>query len=308
MASDSYPRPGYNSGIVTELLYERLVHAQAPDGLLGDPTDPALVFTDGVGTRMVRIRPNRLGLVRGFQYDSGPDEISFQLPANTSGATRYDLIVLRLNRATYRVQEAHIQGLPGGGPPSPVQQTDSGFWDLPVAQVTVPNNANLLGGGAVTPLAWYIGPDGNILCTDKTRPPHAKGRTAYEVNTKRWILSDGASKWTYVLDDSGVMSLPLLENFAAAENNLQRRNGQAILTLKVRRTNAGFAAATETRVASLPDGFTPTFPAQSAALYWSGGSAAGLRVTAAGVYVVTPAGVAVNQNRSVDGQVTWFTV
>lgn len=186
MVSISYPSPAYNAGTVTDLEFERLSASQAPDGLIGYPTDPALVYANGSGTRVVRIRPNRRGLVRGFEYDSGPSELTLTLAANTSGVTRVDLIVLRLDRATWTVKEAVVQGTPGSGAPSPTQNTGSiGVWELPLAEVTVTNGATTLSAGTVVPVAWYLGDDGQILCTDETRPPTAEGRMFTEVDTDR---------------------------------------------------------------------------------------------------------------------------
>lgn len=254
MASDSYPRPGFNSGQVTELLYERLAAPQAPDGLIGYPTDQALVYADGLGTRTVRIRANRRALVRGFQYDSGTTDIDLSLPANTSGTTRTDLIVLRLTRATWRVQETYIQGTAGQGAPSPLN-TDAVF-DLPVAQVTVAHNAAALAGNTVTDLAWYVGADGQILCTTKTRPPHERGRRIYETDTSRGWLSTGTS-WLIAGDDSGVTTLPLAGGWSSSVNVLHRVNGQVFLALSPQRTGASIAANTTVTLGTLPAGFRP---------------------------------------------------
>ncbi|MER7167024.1 hypothetical protein ABT336_13280 [Micromonospora sp. NPDC000207] len=223
MASNSYPRPGFNDGEVIEALYERLVAPQAPDGLIGAPTDQPLVYADGVGTRAVRIRAGRFALVRGFQFDSGDADITITLPANTSGASRVDLIVLRLDRSTWRVQETFIQGTAGQGAPSPVASPL--FWDLPVAAVTVAHNAGTLSPTTVQPRAWYIGDDGQLRCTSTTRPPHQSGRRIWEHDTNQEMQSTG-SRW--IVTAANVTEVRIdstLNNFTITTESIVQQRG-----------------------------------------------------------------------------------
>lgn len=253
MASDSYPRPGFNSGAVTELLYERLAAPQSPDGLIGHPADSPLVYADGLGTRLVRLRANRQALVRGFQYDSGPTDIDLQLPTNTSGTTRTDLIVLRLTRATWRVQETFIQGTPGQGAPAPLA-TEAVF-DLPVASVAVDHNAAGIAPNKVTNLAWYVGSDGQILCTSKTRPPHQGGRRIFETDVARALLSVGTSWLVTAGEATG--SIATFGGFSHSGQVLRRRGGMVTFALTAWKPSAGLAANTVYRCANVPDGFQP---------------------------------------------------
>lgn len=309
MAFISYPRPGYNGGFVSEVEHERLVHAQAPDGLIGLPTDPSPVYADGLGTRIVKIRAAQEGLVRGQFFGTGDTDFALpQLAENLSGQPRIDLVVARLDRSDYTVNPVVITGTPAAVPQVPAwlaQTGTTGYYDLPLSKVDVPHNAGALPAGAVIRVVWYIGPDGQIVCTDKTRPPHTAGRSAWETNLKRWIVSDG-TKWIVPVEDSGVTAVTLLAEFDADENFLHRRNGEVTLTLKVRRPDAAFPAGSKTKIANLPAGFFPTMPKQETALWWSGAQPVALRVEpAGGLYVVTPAGVSVGANRSVDGSISY---
>lgn len=196
MASNSYPRVGYNSGAITNVEHERLTERVAPDGVIGATSDLPLCYADGTGTRVVKIRSGRFALVRGSYYESGATDISIQLDANSSGQPRIDMIVLRLNRSGYTVAEDKITGTPAASPSPPAltQQTGStGFWDFPVAQVAVAAGATSLAAGTVTPLAWYIQDDGNIVCTATTRPQHVVGRRFYQTDTGIWYTSDGST-------------------------------------------------------------------------------------------------------------------
>lgn len=280
MASDSYPRPGFNGGIVTEANYERLASPQAGDGLIGSPSDPALAYADGIGTRTVKIRANRGALVRGFRFDSGSTDVAMTLPANTSGSTRLDLIVLRLTRATWRVEETFIAGVAGSGTvPTPVN--DASFFDLPIASVTVANNATALGAGAVNPLAWYLGSDGQILCTASTRPPHERGRRIFETDSARALISNGVA-WLPAADDSGPVSLTLASGWSSSVNVLHRVNGQVFLALSPQRTGAAVAAGATVTLGTLSAAFRPRSLFEGLAYSQSSGP---------GRYTVNPSGV-----------------
>ncbi|WP_431881813.1 hypothetical protein [Micromonospora chalcea] len=252
MASNSYPRPDYNGGEVTEALYENLASVQAADGLVGSPADAALVYADGLGTRTVKVRANRRALVRGFMYDSGAEDIAISLPSNTSGVDRVDLIVLRLSRSTWRVQETYIQGTAGQGAPAPLNNVS--YFDLPVAEVTVANNAGGLASDTVKPVAWYVGLDGQLLCTATSRPPVSKGRVIYETDTERWLISNGTT-WTPVLDDSGWVTLAAASGWAANSLRVRRVGGISYLHVDVRRVGADVAPSAISRITTIPDGF-----------------------------------------------------
>lgn len=233
--------------------------------------------------------------------------ITKTLAANSSGSPRVDLVVLRLNRSTWTVTVQVVQGTPGAGAPAATRTPSTGggtIYEIELATVTVAAGATTLAGSTVTDKAWYLNEDGQILCESDRRPPHHPGRSAFETDTGRWILSDGTN-WRNAVDDSGILAVAMLTGFSATENNLQRRGGLCVLNIKVQRTNAAIPAGSTTKVGNLPAGCAPTFPVQSASLYWAGGQPAGLRVTSSGLYVVTPAGVTVAEDRTVDGSLVW---
>ncbi|MFG2165510.1 hypothetical protein [Micromonospora chersina] len=304
MAESWYPAPS-----VTQIQHERLLGRALPSGLLGTPDDQPLVYADGTGTREVRIRASRAAVVEGYGWYNDASVITKTLAANTSGSTRVDLIVLRLNRADWSVTVQVVQGTPGAGAPAatrtPSSTGTSGVYEIELATVSVANNATTLAGSTVTEKAWYLGEDGQILCKSTTRPPHFQGRAISESDTGRYRISDG-SNWMTAVEDSGPTSVNMLTGYSATENNLQRRNGVCVLSLKVMRTNGPIPAGSTTKVANLPAGFAPAFQVQSAAMWWSGAQPMGLRVTSAGVYVVTPASVSVQEDRTVEGQLVWF--
>lgn len=75
--------------------------------------------------------------VEGFWYSN---DAAFNLPIgnNTSGSTRIDRIVLRLNRTANTLTAFVIVGTPGAGTPA-LTQIVGGTWDFPLATITVTN-------------------------------------------------------------------------------------------------------------------------------------------------------------------------
>lgn len=172
MAQSSWPSPD-TSRVIDDLAYERLVAAQYVDGLVGNITDTPLVYADGSG-RQVFVRASRIAQVRGHGWSSGGSVLTLSIGANSSGSTRVDLVVLGLNRSTWNVTAYVKAGTPGSGAPAlQVDAGDTGIYEIPLAEVTVPNGATLTSAGQVLPRAWYATPYGPAApgSTVATRPP-----------------------------------------------------------------------------------------------------------------------------------------
>jgi hypothetical protein len=280
-----------------------------PDGLAGLPSDPPLIYADGTALA-VKVRANRGAWLRGLRLETGDTEQSIALTSNaTAGTIRKDLFVWRMTRNPWDASIVRIPGTPLVSPtvPSPVYgaDTSTGVWDLPLAVATINAGDEVTTLAKVTPLAWYVGEDGQILCTDTTRPPHHLGRTAYETNTKRWILSDGTD-WTRVLDDSGVTAMTREAGWTATRNEVRRRNGWVRAVITASRSTA-IAADSTVKALQLPAGCYPSSTEEGVLRHdSSAGLTVGLRVTpTGGVYVITPQGVGVNPGRTLTGSITF---
>lgn len=172
MTQSSWPSPAA-SRVVTDLQYEKLVANEYTDGLIGSITDTPLVYADGSG-RQVFLRASRYAQVRGHGWTSGSPDLSLSVGANTSGSTRTDLVVLGLDRSTWNVTAYVKAGTPGSG--APALQTDvgdTGIYEIPLAEATVPNGASVISAAQVLPRAWYARPDGAASpgSGTETRPP-----------------------------------------------------------------------------------------------------------------------------------------
>ncbi|MFD7997327.1 hypothetical protein [Streptomyces mexicanus] len=240
MAQNSWPSPSYNSRSVTDLEYEKLSARFSDDGVYGSPADSAVV-TAGTGLT-VNVRAGVYASVRGHAWTSGTSTVSLPVGANSSGQTRIDRVVLQLDRSTWNVQAIVKPGTPGAGPPALSQQTgDTGTYEIPLAQVTVINNATAV---TVTREELYVG-SRTRACTSTTRNPNpARGEECFETDTGRWMGWNGTS-WVTLYEDTG--QLPIGAGWstweAFGDNIAQKRSGIVELRLAVRRKDSTFTAA-----------------------------------------------------------------
>lgn len=171
MAESSWP--GEAPTTVTEAAYERLSSAWFGSGLVGDVSDDSLVFADSTGLH-VKLRAERYARVRGFTWYSGESDVQLAVSANSSGSTRVDRVVLRLDRSDWTVRAVVLEGTPGGGAPDLTTDVgDTGEWELCVADVTIPDGTtSTITAGMVESRDNFLG--GQLLVT--------KGPTALSPN------------------------------------------------------------------------------------------------------------------------------
>jgi hypothetical protein len=143
-------------------------------------------------------------MVEGFHYKNTTAK-TLAIAANVSGSTRYDLIVLRLDRTANSLTAVVKQGTPGAGSPA-LTQVVGGTWEFLLASVTVASgtlsitsgllsdgraygkiihNASELGLSAN--LGTYAGVQRRVLTTDGSGglyfDENAPGRKNYLQNT-----------------------------------------------------------------------------------------------------------------------------
>lgn len=301
MAESYAPNPG-----VTQRQHELILGRGTATGVHGHPDDSSVVYANGTGTRQVFVRASKSATVEGYFWQNDAVEFSKTLAANTSGSTRIDLVVLRLNRSDYSVSVQVVQGAPGAGAPATTNATGtSGWWELPLAEVTVVNNATTLASTDVVRRCWYLGEDGMILCKAATMPPPSPGRVVFRTDTGQYLLSNGTT-WSPTAEDSGLLSLTLSSGWTAALNRVQRRNGTVVVAVNVTRSTS-IPAGASVKVGQLPAGCYPTFDVPGIAFYGSGsGESVRLKATTAGgVYIEAPLGQGVIDSRALDGSLTF---
>lgn len=197
MAEISYPADDYNLGEVTEDEYEELVSFVEASGIVGEVAQNPVVYGDGTG-RQIKLRSFRSAKVRGFRWSSGATETIFAIAAN-AGAVRYDLVVLRLDRATWHVRLAIVQGTSGNPVPTVTQDTGStGVYEIAVAVVTVGTGVATILAGDVQVVQSHVGYPAMAAtnATTLTSVVHKRGQRVYQNDIKTWWTSNGVATWS----------------------------------------------------------------------------------------------------------------
>lgn len=228
MAQDSWPSPAHNARAVTDTEYEKIAARFSGDGVYGDPGGTAVVVA-GTGLS-VDVRSGIYASVRGHAWTSGTSTVNLPVTANSSGSTRVDRVVLRLDRSVWTVRAVVKPGTPGGGAPALTQNTgDTGVYEIPLATVTLVSGASTV---TVARGELYVGVRIRP-CTSSSRNPNpVPGEMCFETNTGRVRVWTGDS-WAGLFDDSGVIGVnsPLSAWTVTVESVLQKRNGNVHLRL-----------------------------------------------------------------------------
>lgn len=205
MADDSWPSPAHNSGAVTEPEYESLVVPYTASGVYGATSDTAVVYADASG-RQVKVRANKYAIVRGFFWTSGTTETTIAIAANSSGSTRTDLVVLRLDRAAWTVRVVVKAGTPGAGAPALTQTFGaSGHYEIALAVVTVTNGSVSISAGQCVNVAMYLEQPAVVPVHASYQPQSADGMRRFWQGRKEVYRNSGwrpESGWQYVALDA----------------------------------------------------------------------------------------------------------
>jgi hypothetical protein len=111
------------------------------EGVVPDSNGDTLEVSVGTGLA-VDVDPGR-ALVRGHFYASTEVE-SLPLTTADAGDPRLDTVVLRLNPTANTIVLAVVDGTPASSPVAPtLTQTDSGIYELPLADVLVPASSGV---------------------------------------------------------------------------------------------------------------------------------------------------------------------
>lgn len=281
MAQVSYPNSAHNSRAVTEAEFEKLVEASEAVGIIGSPAQTAVIYADNTG-RLVKLRANKSAQVRGFHWDSGSTETNFALAAN-AGATRLDLIVLRLTRSTWVVEVAVVTGVSGSPAPAPTQDLgSSGVYELALAVVTVPNGATSTTAGQVSAVEVFM-KSTDVSVRDTTGQAYVveePGRIAYRDDDEVFQWNNGTDWRTFI-----EWTTPAAFGNVAGWNNSsywQRVNGIVTVWVETSRSGANVSSGVASTLATLPAGARPSRTIQFAG-YLDAGRGCALTITTAGV-------------------------
>lgn len=256
MAEDSWPSPNHNSRNVTDSEYEAIAARFSDDGVEGDPTGLPVVVA-GAGLQVL-VKANRSAAVRGFAWASGTSDVPLTIASNSSGATRVDWVVLRLDRSTWNVRAVVKQGTPGAGSPGLTQNTGgTGVFEIGLALVTVPNGATSV---TVTPWTTYIGT--RIRPANSGRAPAFPrlGEMQYRPDLGAWHGWNG-NTWKTIYEDTGEITITgWFDTWEAEADCIGRRVGDTVgLRMSVRRIGSSFSAndADGSKIGVVPERLRP---------------------------------------------------
>lgn len=277
MGETSWPLPATGRA-VDDIQFEQLMATLTGDGLYGYPTSTTPVYADATGMH-VKVRPNVAGAVRGHGWRTDENGLTLSIGAN-SGATRVDLVVLRLDRSDWSATMKVRAGSPGGAAPTPVQQPDSeaagdGIWEIPIAEVRVGSGVSTILPSDVKPVARYAGRP-PVVVPYGSLPPPQPALIAIEVNpdtptAQRVSVSDG-TRWLTIGEDVGPANVALGTNWEGIINRVYRRNGFAALTLTFSRPTINLPAGSSVQVGVIPAGYRPTQQTWTVGVVQGGGT------------------------------------
>lgn len=258
MAWSSWPSTDHNSGDLDDNEYEKIAVPYLASGVIGGPADISIVYGDSSGMQ-VKTRGGRYVAVRGRLGSSGGTDTALAVGSNSSGSTRVDLVVARVDRAdNYNITPVVKPGTPGSGPPSTqVDVGTTGKYEIPLAEVTVINGATTITAANVKNVAWYTAPPPVAGLDANHLPPHLAGLRAWLLDSKSWVTSDG-SAWRSDVTDTGWTDFTPTAgwNVGAGGCKVRARAGFASLICEVSRVGT-LAANTDSAIATLDVAYRP---------------------------------------------------
>lgn len=197
MTISSFP---FENADTDESQYTLLFREFVGSGVL-DSYDGVGLSVAGSGSALqVTLAPGD-AIVRGFMMRNDADYV-INVDANSSGATRYDRIVLRLDPAANSIVPAYVKP-PSGAGPQTAEQTDTAAYELPIARITVANGATNL-SGAVVDERPFVNMRTGIWTTERRpgtagyAPAPRRGQIGFNVTLGAWEFYNG-STWASLI-------------------------------------------------------------------------------------------------------------
>lgn len=271
MAETSYPIADGEG--VTEYAYEKLMAQVAGVGRVNLASGVGgsgvasignkLVYGDSTG-RQVKIKPNEAFIFRGFRWESGTEVIVRPLDVNTSGKTRIDRIVLRLDRSDWTVRLATIKGTPADVPVAPQWTSNygaTGVHDVPIGRATVRSNTGSglpsLAAADVIDESTWLAPTAHVGFSDWMNRALPAGEIYTSPDNGRMWAGLGTSEAAIVGERGPFTKLAAAGGWTADNLYAQRVNGwtffQGYITLNV----ADRAPHTDMLVCTIPPLYRP---------------------------------------------------
>ncbi|MFF4701104.1 tail fiber domain-containing protein [Streptomyces chattanoogensis] len=186
MAITSFP---FDSQVVTESQYGYLFREFQDSGVVAAYDSPGFQVSAGNGM-VVNVQPG-LAILRGHMVQSTAAEALTIPAAGTS--TRVDRVVLRLDPASNSITLAVKAGSVGSSAPPALSQTDTGIYEMALANVTVAANVTTITSADVSATRPVVGHRVGVWAT-ATRPSSPrKGQLGFNNSLARWEWWDGST-------------------------------------------------------------------------------------------------------------------
>ncbi|MEU3265122.1 tail fiber domain-containing protein [Streptomyces bacillaris] len=191
MAITSYP---FDAQVVTETQFSQMFREFQDSGVVA--AFGASAFAVNAGTGMVVKVTAGLAFLRGHMVQSTATE-DVTIPA-ASTSVRVDRVVLRLDPALNSIVLAVKQGTAGSATPPALTQTDTGIFELSLAQITVNASVSSIASGDITRTRPFVGTRVRAWTTS-TRPETPRfGQLGYNSETSKWEFWND-STWSPLL-------------------------------------------------------------------------------------------------------------
>ncbi len=268
MTFESYPNNAHNSRAISLAEHEQIIAPMGGTGLIGYSTTTP-VYSTGTGTRTVKLRAGVRATIRGTRFNNltETDIDGTQILANTSGSARVDLLVLRLNREAadpnkFTITPVVITGVPGPVPvaPLPVRNDTidaTGVWDLPLAEIAVPNGATSIAVLGVTNRAWWITPSG-FTGLDAAKPPAEPGIIFRANDSGISYVATNTGTWQRIYSNTGWVNVSPPSGWTSNPFGFARVNDLVIMVARIVRTGAAVASTVSTTMHTLASQFRPS--------------------------------------------------
>lgn len=194
MAENSFPFDAGAGSSITEDSWTKMARLWVPSGVIRGEMLGLEPFADGSGMN-VKHRTGR-GIIEGHYYENDAEK-TLAIGANTSGATRLDRLVVRLDKTANAITSIIIPGVTANTLPALVRTTT--VWDEPLAQITVANAAASIVADNVQDHRHWSNPSGGLLDYKENNSNSVVNQIAASTNNAVWINATGLANlnfWT----------------------------------------------------------------------------------------------------------------
>lgn len=286
MTEHSYPYG--SSKILTEDDFSRMMRWAAADGVCGSSSDSALKpVADGSGAVVV---PPGEAIVRGQKYLNDANK-PLTIPNNATGATRWDLIVLRNDPSNDRITAEYKAG--ASTFPALVQDWNS-VWEIPLGAGPVVSGTNTMLAEAMVDARWFTGwPVAPAPAARDWWPTPYKDRLLVQ-NGGLWVGTGAAWVQFDPWGDTGWIGLePDWKTYWQQTDTCatRRHGGKVYLNVQVKRIG-GLSRTDQdgSRLVTLPIGMRPTHHWEYFTATFSGGITIQIQIRGDGqVWALNPA-------------------